>query len=901
MRRRARWALVETRTVAVSNYFSTHHQPSLVSSSSTLSAARRRSTDSSNSTSSALRKRLYPSMPCSLHSSRSCLTVAERREKRTSQSPSARSSSTRCAASASRSAASSASSLALSDCCPHVPLARPAAAERSSGGGACVRSPSPSPSAPPKNGSVTARSLGSCGSHGGRSASTFSVAATRSSCTCATHARSARNSIPPAALFTNVLEGLAIQKEAGVVSGGRVRVEPAATGPRADREVALDTVLGLNAVLNEVRVTQRLEGDVAAQLEVLDAVHCDRAVECVVDRAVANVRARHASIHMEMQRVTADIESPPHIRELDVGEAADRRGCAMEDALALHAALSSASAPPVARSALAVLSDALRMYGPLDVVVSFNGGKDATVVAHLCRAAFAAHARAAGVAYTPPQAVYWEEEHMFPELDAFVRASAKRYGFNLITYSSGFVEGLQELVSERARPPALVLGTRATDPNGVSATPFEPSSPSWPAFMRINPILNWSYADVWTFLRGNGLAYCSLYDLGYTSLGNSTNSVTNPARHHASSRGPFGIAPGPALAFGVGERGDIGGGGSRETRVAQSGAGQRLECAGGAGYALVAALAQHARVAGVALARGAVGGQRRVRGADAVRAGHRADVRGRCAARARSARARVAIRFEGANAARRAGVAGLQQRALEAREAHAAARHQRRVGRARALVGRCAAYRARGRPERARRAADRDGAVGERAPLAHGAAQPVNLRAGGARADERAAHNGSRHQRVRARACRCRGGSRWAARARGAVGAGHRAVAVAEGVGGARLALGIDAAGAVRAGRAVGARARTSRAGAAAATRRAVARGGAAGAGDEGACGALGALRRAHGIRVRACSPQGEQAVASSASVAEPLAHRAHAAPHFCFAEAPSRRYQPPPRSAPHA
>ena len=232
---------------------------------------------------------------------------------------------------------------------------------------------------------------------------------------------------------------------------------------------------------------------------------------------------RRAALHQ--QRREHPLRGTPNLAP----NAPPPRGCAMDDALALHAALSSASAPPVARSALAVLSDALRMYGPLDVVVSFNGGKDATVVAHLCRAAFAAHARAAGVAYTPPQAVYWEEEHMFPELDAFVRASAKRYGFNLITYSSGFVEGLQELVSERARPPALVLGTRATDPNGVSATPFEPSSPSWPAFMRINPILNWSYADVWTFLRGNGLAYCSLYDLGYTSLGNSTNSVANPA------------------------------------------------------------------------------------------------------------------------------------------------------------------------------------------------------------------------------------------------------------------------------------------------------------------------------------------------------------------------------------
>ena len=48
-------------------------------------------------------------------------------------------------------------------------------------------------------------------------------------------------------------------------------------------------------------------------------------------------------------------------------------------------------------------------------------------------------------------------------------------------------------------------------------------------------------------------------------------------------------------------------------------------------------------------------------------------------------------------------------------------------------------------------------------------------------------------------------------------------------------------------------------------------------------------------------APQGEQAVASVASVAEPLAHCAHAAPHVCVAEAPSRRYQPPPCSAPHA
>ena len=46
--------------------------------------------------------------------------------------------------------------------------------------------------------------------------------------------------------------------------------------------------------------------------------------------------------------------------------------------------------------------------------------------------------------------------------------------------------------------------------------------------MRVHPVIDWHYAEVWAFLRELGVGYCELYDRGYTSLGGVGDTHPHP-------------------------------------------------------------------------------------------------------------------------------------------------------------------------------------------------------------------------------------------------------------------------------------------------------------------------------------------------------------------------------------
>ena len=127
-------------------------------------------------------------------------------------------------------------------------------------------------------------------------------------------------------------------------------------------------------------------------------------------------------------------------------------------------------------SALDILSNALRLYGPSHLFSSFNGGKDAVVIMHLLRAATAKYSFDCGVIYRP-QFVYFTVKGEFPEVLEHIKESEEMFTLKLHRYHSGISQGLIDHINslDSQKTPAFVLGTRKGDPNCGDQQFFAPS------------------------------------------------------------------------------------------------------------------------------------------------------------------------------------------------------------------------------------------------------------------------------------------------------------------------------------------------------------------------------------------------------------------------------------------
>ncbi|XP_072940208.1 FAD synthase-like [Epargyreus clarus] len=182
-----------------------------------------------------------------------------------------------------------------------------------------------------------------------------------------------------------------------------------------------------------------------------------------------------------------------------------------------------------------VLKNCFKKYKLEEVFLSFNGGKDCTVLLDITLLVLQEMYERDDIA-NDLKVVYIRTKGPFKEIEEFVQEIKKIYGVKLIVSEGDMKKTLQKLLVEDPKLKACLMGTRRTDPHSENLRFMQKTDPSWPQIVRVSPLLNWSYHQIWKYIFVHKVSYCSLYDVGYTSIGSTEDTSPNPALLYKDAR-----------------------------------------------------------------------------------------------------------------------------------------------------------------------------------------------------------------------------------------------------------------------------------------------------------------------------------------------------------------------------
>lgn len=163
-----------------------------------------------------------------------------------------------------------------------------------------------------------------------------------------------------------------------------------------------------------------------------------------------------------------------------------------------------------------------------NIGIAFTGGKDSTVMLDLVRRAFGGA--------VPFKVVNIDTTVDFPEIYKFIDKLKQEWGFDLKVYSNKEAAKSVNIAQDKKECCSLLktvpLKNAITDLNlKALMTAIRKDEQEYrqkesyfskrhdPEHFRVHPILHFTEADIWNYIKFYNIPYCSLYEQGYRSLG----------------------------------------------------------------------------------------------------------------------------------------------------------------------------------------------------------------------------------------------------------------------------------------------------------------------------------------------------------------------------------------------